>query len=61
MRINMHLALMVWYAVLTASFFSLLWRETTRDRLRLFLIILISLLAGGILIAALMHRFAPGL
>lgn len=48
---------MVWYAILTAAFFSLLWRETRGERIRLFLIMFLALVGGGILIALLMHRF----
>lgn len=59
--IETHVLLMAWYAALTASFFSLLWRDTFRERARLFAILFLALLAGGILIATLMHRYAPGL
>lgn len=61
MRIPLHMILMAWYAILTASFFALLWRETPRERVRLFLTIALALFTGGILIAVFMHRSAPGL
>lgn len=61
MNFDRHMLLMVWYAVLTACYFSLLWRENTRDRVRLFLILFLTLFAGGILIAVVMQRFSPGL
>lgn len=59
--IETHLLLMAWYALLTSSFFSLLWRETGRERVRLFVTMFLALFAGGILIAAIMHRYTPGL
>ena len=43
-----HLALMVLYASATALFFALLWRETPRERVRLFAIIFCSLFLGAI-------------
>lgn len=61
MRIDDHILLMVWYAALTASFFSLLWKETTRERIRLFLILFLTCFAGGILLAVFMQRFSPEL
>ncbi len=51
---------MIWYAILTALFFSLLWRETTRERLRLFLIVFLTLMGGGLLTALFMYRFTVG-
>jgi uncharacterized membrane protein YfcA len=45
-----HAVLMFVYAVATALFFSLLWREQKRERVRLFLIIFSSMFFGGILL-----------
>ncbi|HYR29826.1 MAG TPA: hypothetical protein VEU30_15255 [Thermoanaerobaculia bacterium] len=52
-----HVVLMFVYAVLTALFFALLWREHKRDRIRLFLIIFCSLFVGGTVVGWLMYPF----
>lgn len=50
-----HVVLMILYAGAVAGFFALLWRDEPRDRLRLFTILFLTLLAGGILIARFMQ------
>lgn len=60
MTLENHLLLMVLYAGATAVFFALLWRETLRDRFRLFLIIFLGLFGSGILIALLMGNMVLG-
>ena len=50
-----HVALMFCYAAATALFFALLWRETTRERIRTFLVIFCALFFGGIAIGWLMY------
>jgi hypothetical protein len=45
------------YAVATALFFSLLWKQGRHDRLRFFLIVFCSLFFGGIAIAWIMYPF----
>lgn len=52
-----HGVLMFVYAVATALFFSLLWRETRRDRIRLFLIIFCAMFLGGIALGWAMFPF----
>lgn len=52
-----HITLMFIYAVLTALFFALLWRERREERIRLFLVIFCSLFAGGLLAGWLMYPF----
>jgi hypothetical protein len=39
---------MFFYALATAAFFALLWREERRDRVRLFLLVFCSLFFGAI-------------
>jgi cytochrome bd-type quinol oxidase subunit 2 len=50
-----HVALMFVYAVVTALFFALLWRETKRERIRTFLVIFSALFFGAIAIGWLMY------
>ena len=50
-----HVALMFVYALATALFFALLWKETRRERVRSFLIIFFSLFLGAIAIGWLMY------
>ena len=51
-----HIGLMFVYAFATAIFFSLLWRETRRERVRSFLVIFFSLFLGAIAIGWVMYR-----
>jgi cytochrome bd-type quinol oxidase subunit 2 len=50
-----HVALMFLYALATALFFALLWRETKRDRVRTFLVIFCALFFGAIAVGWLMY------
>lgn len=50
-----HVVLMFLYAVPTALFFALLWRETKRDRIRTFLVIFSALFFGAIALGWLMY------
>jgi cytochrome bd-type quinol oxidase subunit 2 len=43
------------YALATALFFALLWRETRRERVRSFLIIFFSLFLGAIVLGWVMY------
>ena len=52
-----HVGLMFIYAVATGVFFSFLWRKSTKDRIRLFLLIFVSLFVGGIVLAWIMLPF----
>lgn len=52
-----HVALMFFYAVATALFFALLWREQRKERLRLFLIIFCSMFFGGIIFGWVMFPY----
>jgi hypothetical protein len=53
--VKSHVALMFLYAVATAAFFALLWRDGRRERLRLFAIIFCSLFLGAIALGWLMY------
>ena len=50
-----HLVLMFLYALATAIFFALLWKESRRDRIRSFLIIFFSLFLGAIVLGWVMY------
>lgn len=52
-----HILLMIVYALLTGAFFALLWKSEARARIRLFAIVSLGLLAGGIAIAWAMFPF----
>jgi cytochrome bd-type quinol oxidase subunit 2 len=52
-----HVALMFFYAVATALFFALLWREQRKERIRLFLIIFCSMFFGGIIFGWVMFPY----
>lgn len=52
-----HITLMFLYALLTAVFFALLWREQKHERIRLFVVIFASLLVGGIVAGWVMYPF----
>lgn len=52
-----HIVLMFVYAVATALFFSLLWKEDRRERIRTFLTIFCALFLGGIAFGWLMYPF----
>jgi hypothetical protein len=52
-----HIVLMFIYALATAVFFSLLWKEERRERIRSFVLVFSSLFIGGIIVAWLMFPF----
>jgi cytochrome bd-type quinol oxidase subunit 2 len=52
-----HVVLMFVYALATALFFALLWKEERRDRIRTFLTIFCALFLGGIALGWLMYPF----
>ena len=52
-----HIVLMFLYALATALFFALLWKEERRERIRTFLTIFCSLFFGGIALGWLMYPF----
>lgn len=52
-----HVVLMFVYAVVTALFFSLLWKRGKRERIRFFALVFCSLFLGGILLAWIMYPF----
>lgn len=53
--LHAHVVLMFLYAVPTALFFALLWRETKRERIHTFLVIFSALFFGAIAIGWLMY------
>ena len=52
-----HAVLMFLYATATALFFSLLWKQEKRDRIRFFLFVFLSLFFGGIALGWIMYPF----
>jgi hypothetical protein len=52
-----HFLIMAVYAVLVSGFFALLWRESARDRRRLFGLLIAALIGGGLAVAWLMYPF----
>jgi cytochrome bd-type quinol oxidase subunit 2 len=52
-----HIVLMFLYALVTAAFFALLWKEERREQVKLFVLIFCSLFIGGIALAWLMYPF----
>ena len=52
-----HFLIMAVYALLVSGFFALLWRDTSRERLRLFGILVAALVLGGLAVAWLMYPF----
>jgi hypothetical protein len=52
-----HFLIMAVYALLVSGFFALLWRESARERRRLFTILLLALVGGGLAVAWLMYPF----
>ncbi|HVE72445.1 MAG TPA: hypothetical protein VNI54_13860 [Thermoanaerobaculia bacterium] len=50
-----HIALMLFYALATAIFFALLWKEQRRDRIRYFLVIFFSMFLGAIALGWVMY------
>ncbi len=52
-----HLVLMFLYAVATALFFALLWKDDRQERLRFFILVFIALFFGGVALAWVMYPF----
>lgn len=52
-----HFLIMVLYALLVSAFFSVLWSNEKRARLRLFAKIFGALVVGGLVVAWLMYPF----
>ena len=52
-----HAVLMFLYAVATALFFTLLWKQDRRERIRFFLFVFLSLFFGGIALGWAMFPF----
>ncbi len=52
-----HFALMVIYAVQVSLFFAVLWRRQFRDRVRLFVQMMVGMIGGGLVLAWLMFPF----
>lgn len=52
-----HVVLMLFYAIATGIFFSLLWKTGRRERIRFFLIVFCSLFFGGLALAWIMYPF----
>lgn len=52
-----HFLIMLVYAVLASGFFALLWRDSPRERRRLFVVLLVALVGGGLAVAWLMYPF----
>lgn len=52
-----HIVLMLIYAIATALFFTILWKNGRNERLRFFFFVFLSLFFGGIALAWLMFPF----
>lgn len=55
--LSAHVTLMLFYALLAGLFFALLWRTETKERVRLFLTVFVSLMMGGLALAWIMYPF----
>ncbi len=55
-----HFLLMVLYALVVSTFFSLLWRRERGAQVRLFLQLFLGLVLGGLVVAWLMYPFPSG-
>jgi hypothetical protein len=52
-----HFVIMTAFAALVSAFFALLWREGRRERWKLFGLLLVSLVLGGLAVAWIMYPF----
>lgn len=52
-----HFLIMTLYALLVSAFFALLWRHERRDQWKLFGVLMVSLVLGGLAVAWLMYPF----
>jgi len=55
-----HFLLMVLYALLVSVFFTVLWRRTRRDQVKLFIQLFLGMVGGGLIVAWLMFPFPSG-
>lgn len=55
-----HFFLMVFFALGLSVFFSVLWRRSFRDQVKLFLQLFLGMVGGGLLVAWLMYPFPSG-
>jgi uncharacterized membrane protein YwzB len=55
--VRTHLGLMVFYAAMTGLFFALLWKRERNEQIRVFIMIFLSLVVGGIVAGWLMFPF----
>ncbi len=52
-----HFLLLLWHALLVASFFAFLWRRSPRERRRLFVKTYLIMVLGGLALGWLMYFF----
>lgn len=52
-----HAVLMFLYAIATALFFTLLWKQGKKERIRFFFFVFLSLFFGGIALGWVMYPF----
>ena len=52
-----HFGLMVIYALQVSLFFAVLWRRELKDRVRLFLQMMVGMVGGALVLAWLMYPF----
>lgn len=52
-----HLYLMIWHALLVATFFAFLWRRNARDRAVLFVKAFLIMTVGAVVLGWLMYPF----
>lgn len=55
-----HFFLLVLYALLASTFFSVLWRRDFREQVKLFLQLFLGMVVGSLLLAWLMYPFPSG-
>jgi cytochrome bd-type quinol oxidase subunit 2 len=52
-----HIVLMILYALATALFFTLLWKNERREQVKFFLFVFFALVIGGVALAWAMYPF----
>lgn len=55
-----HFLLMLVYTFIVSAFFALLWRQSRRDQVKLFLQIFLGMILGSLLVAWIMFPFPSG-
>lgn len=55
--LSAHVTLMFFYAVLAGIFFAFLWKDSKRERWRLFFVVFASMFLGGLALAWIMYPF----